>query len=223
MMKKRRKRCYTCRKLKLFSQFPPSSRHRDGLYPYCHECHADYEKDRYPNRAEVDKKNKDRFSLKSQGLKRCTRCRQTFPFTEFYEDSRHSDHKQSRCRRCFCFRASGSRLKREYGLTLEELQTIFDFQEGKCAICRRVPKKYRFNIDHSHESHILRGAICVNCNTNLLPYVEYRPEWVMRAFDYLKNPPASKVLGERLVPETNQSRQPSRVHRIGGYIRGAKL
>jgi len=81
-----------------------------------------------------------------------------------------------------------------------------DFQDGRCAICRRPPKNYKFNIDHCHKTHRVRALLCVNCNTNLLPYVEKFPEWIAKAIEYLKDPPAFSVVGEIFVPETNQSR-----------------
>ena len=207
---KKRKRCYTCRKLKEASEFPPSPRHKRGLYPYCKPGHAAYQASRKPNRNELDQKYKEVKSLSSQGLKRCTKCRLVKPMSDFYTDTRHTDGKQARCRLCFTWATNGHYLMKEYSLTVADVEKLFEFQKGLCAICKKPPKKNRFNIDHDHKTHVIRALLCVNCNTNLLPYVEYQGEAVKAAFLYLEDPPAPKVLGTRFVPETNQARQRGR-------------
>src|SRR5438067_2473259 len=59
-----------------------------------------------------------------------------------------------------------SRLKSEYGITLEEYAAMFKRQRGRCAICR---KKFRFRlgVDHCAVRHIIRGLLCMPCNLGL--------------------------------------------------------
>jgi hypothetical protein len=68
--------------------------------------------------------------------------------------------------------ASASRLKREYGLTLEAYEGILASQGGVCAICQG-PSKYRhrngslsgrFAVDHDHSTGRIRGLLCDQCN-----------------------------------------------------------
>lgn len=200
------KRCSRCKTLKPLEDFPPCKTGKHGVYNYCRECHTAYQKEKNPNRIIIDEKKARSTGLKKLGLKTCTSCKTVQPLDNFYNDPRHACGKQSMCKECWKQPNRDAYLYREYGLTTAEFHQLLDAQDGRCAICNRTPKKYRFNIDHCHVTNRIRALLCVNCNTNLLPFVEQFPEWIKKAFDYLVNPPAFKILGERQVPETNQAR-----------------
>ena len=204
---KKKKQCGRCRVLKLVTEFPPCKMGKDGLYSYCRPCHSEYQKERHPNRKKIDEKKARRIGLRKQGLKTCTSCKIIYPYEDFYSDPRHTDGLQSICKDCWRVRGNMIYLKKEYNITVEEFHNMLDAQDGCCAICKRPPKKNRFNIDHSHKTHLIRALLCVNCNTNLLPIVERNPDWVRRAFVYLESPPTFEVIGKREVPKTNQSRK----------------
>jgi len=202
----KRKRCAICGELKVFSEYSPCKTGRHGLYNYCKPCRNEYLKSLNPNREEIERTRSQRIGLKSLGLKTCSSCKTVKHLDDFYADPRHKDGKQSVCKECWSQKSNEFRLRKEYGMTPEEFKLLLDAQDGVCAICGRAPKNTKFNIDHDHKTHKIRALLCVNCNTNLLPYVERFPEWVKKAFDYLENPPAFAVIGEKIVPETNQSR-----------------
>ncbi|WP_460458771.1 endonuclease VII domain-containing protein [Angustibacter peucedani] len=66
-------------------------------------------------------------------------------------------------------RAGGSRgyhLKRRYGLTAEDVESMRAEQRGLCAICRRVlgPGAH---VDHDHRTGAVRGLLCFTCNVGL--------------------------------------------------------
>ena len=55
-------------------------------------------------------------------------------------------------------------LSRKYGLTVEELETRILAQGGVCAICHeRTP----VHVDHDHNTGLIRGILCSNCNTGI--------------------------------------------------------
>lgn len=103
-------------------------------------------------------------------------------------------------------------LKRQYGITPEEYQAIYDFQKGLCAICQKrlrppnSPAKkgtkdgLRVEVDHDHrvkdKRKSVRGLLCGGrhwgCNRRL-GRVDNR-EWLMNATEYVNNPPAQQVL-----------------------------
>jgi hypothetical protein len=56
-------------------------------------------------------------------------------------------------------------LKGVYGITLEQYETMLKHQNGKCQICRKESKGRRLAIDHDHVTGIVRGLLCVGCNT----------------------------------------------------------
>jgi len=58
-----------------------------------------------------------------------------------------------------------SKLKREYGITIEEYDKIVRIQKKRCKICgSEVEILY---IDHNHKTDEIRGLLCHNCNISL--------------------------------------------------------
>lgn len=89
----------------------------------------------------------------------------------------------------------------KYGLTADEYELIKTQQGGVCAICRRHNGSSKaLAVDHDHVTGIVRGLLCGMCNKNVLGHLRDDPEAFMRGCDYLNNPPAVQVLGERIAP-----------------------
>lgn len=87
-----------------------------------------------------------------------------------------------------------------YGLTAEEYRELKDAQGGVCAICQRADgSSRRLSVDHDHVTGQIRSLLCRPCN-DMLGHLRDDPEAFYRAAEYLLNPPALEVLGERLVP-----------------------
>ena len=61
-------------------------------------------------------------------------------------------------------------LKRNYGLTFEEFDSMLSKQDNCCAICKgKEPygRHKRFTVDHNHKTGEVRGLLCNRCNTAL--------------------------------------------------------
>lgn len=56
--------------------------------------------------------------------------------------------------------------KRLYGLTREKFQEMLLYQNNKCSICdiSFIEGESRIHVDHCHESLVVRGLLCNNCN-----------------------------------------------------------
>ena len=90
------------------------------------------------------------------------------------------------------FRQHGIRneLKR-FGLTPELYDAILKKQGGKCALCggdetvmnNGVPK--RLSVDHDHERNVVRGLLCMACNTGLHRLEKLGAPWATRALAYI--------------------------------------
>ncbi|AVP41905.1 endonuclease VII [Mycobacterium phage Jsquared] len=94
-----------------------------------------------------------------------------------------------------------TRILATYGITGDEYWAIYEFQGGRCYICQRANgKKKRLSVDHDHKTGIVRGLLCTMCNKYTLGWARDCIEFFKRAIEYLMNPPAVQVIGERIAP-----------------------
>lgn len=101
-------------------------------------------------------------------------------------------------------------LKRTYGVSLAEWLTVFAYQGEVCAICaKKGTGKRAPHTDHDHKTGLFRGIVCFFCNAYLLRQ-RVTPELLRRAADYLENPPAVAILGERFGPTGRINAKPRR-------------
>lgn len=94
-------------------------------------------------------------------------------------------------------RDQANHLLNRYGLTVQEYQTLLDYQGHACAICARGLAAGAA-VDHDHTTGITRGILCFRCNRRLLPASGDRPELHIAAAEYLASPPAVRLLGVRI-------------------------
>jgi len=86
---------------------------------------------------------------------------------------------------------------KKYGLTQEEWDAIFKRQDSVCAICGKLPKSGRLNVDHVHvpkykelspecRKSLVRGLLCYVCNHRILTR-GVTVEKLENAVNYLKD------------------------------------
>jgi hypothetical protein len=99
---------------------------------------------------------------------------------EWYQERKKRGHFQQR------------RLK-QFGITQEELDQLFEFQGRKCAICQSSESGPRdWHIDHDHLFGEVRGLLCHSCNTSLGGFQDSLSV-VKSAYEYLKHPTMEKM------------------------------
>lgn len=109
--------------------------------------------------------------------------------------------------------AKNAYLLRTYNVTLEEWESVLDFQGGVCAICAKPGSVSRaLHTEHDHATGLFRGLACFFCNAYLLRQ-RVTPELLRAAASYLENPPAVQVLGERFGPKGRINAKPRRRRR----------
>ncbi len=54
---------------------------------------------------------------------------------------------------------------KKYKITPEHFAALYEFQDGKCAICKKP--ELRLNVDHNHSNGKVRALLCRGCNTGL--------------------------------------------------------
>ena len=111
----------------------------------------------------------------------CTTCGEDKPIEQF---SWRKDHKAYRrnCRQCMVVKSAlwvernqerarinrrSGKLRRAFGLTLEQYQEMFEAQGGLCALCNQEGQRRLLAVDHDHVTGRIRGLLCHICNTAL--------------------------------------------------------
>jgi hypothetical protein len=142
----------------------------------------------------------------------CLKCRSLKQFCVRGHDT-HTCGRNIRgvCRLC----VKAANLESAYGITFEEYEALYNFQDGKCAICgkalafTKVPdlehRQGRAEVDHKHflkkdakkinKKGTVRGILCggrwAGCNAKL-GHVD-KLEWLRAAVAYIANPPAQQL------------------------------
>lgn len=86
-----------------------------------------------------------------------------------------------------------SRLKKSFGISIDEYQNMFNNQKGLCKICgnpekARQPNSEAFRllcVDHCHSTGKVRGLLCTNCNI-MLGQAKDDIQILSNAIEYLK-------------------------------------
>lgn len=119
--------------------------------------------------------------------KRCGRCGELKPHTEFGKDKNLSGGLSWQCKDCRRKQDAEIRakrepgwgrdywLKRKYGLSLDEYEALLAGQGGGCAICGAQDARYHnskrmksaLHVDHDHATGTVRGILCNPCNVSL--------------------------------------------------------
>lgn len=79
-----------------------------------------------------------------------------------------------------------SMLRWRYGVSLEQVNSMREAQQGCCAICAVELDTTLTNVDHCHNTGKVRGLLCVNCNRGLGAFRD-NIQNMEKALEYLKN------------------------------------
>ena len=141
------------------------------------------------------------------GKKLCTSCKEIKLLIEFNRSSIRTNHYQLWCKKCgnkakstayHSYRkpfvrllARQSQLKTQYRMSLEDYDTLFKLQEGRCGICKRKPTKGGNQfvkgilcVDHNKITGQTRGLLCSNCNLGIGLFEE-NIDFLYMAVEYL--------------------------------------
>lgn len=77
-----------------------------------------------------------------------------------------------------------SKLKNDYGMTLEDYESLVESQNGCCAICHT--ETIKLVVDHCHKTKVVRGLLCSPCNTGI-GHLKDDVARLQSAIDYLNN------------------------------------
>lgn len=62
-----------------------------------------------------------------------------------------------------------SKLKRKFGITVDDYERMFERQNGCCQVCGTSAEENgkRLAVDHSHSTGAVRDLLCNNCNATV--------------------------------------------------------
>lgn len=158
------KKCRKCGIQMLISDFPPDSRAQGGTAANCRKC-----------KEVAHKKWRDR------NIEHVRETSRTEARKRSYNQRNPEAHRLA---------VKKARIKRDYGITYDDLVRMVDEQGNKCAICGTQFSERGWGaaakqIDHDHETGKVRGILCLKCNRGLGLFEENERRMVA-AIAYLK-------------------------------------
>jgi hypothetical protein len=142
----------------------------------------------------------------------CIKCKQLLPLTDFYKEVRVRSGFTARCKSCskadatanyfsnkeavlnrlhssYCpVKERDKKLKRTYGLSSKDYETMLANQDGRCLICGSTNPNHnsgKFVVDHCHTTNKVRGLLCSQCNCGLGNFKD-NPKSLRTAASYLE-------------------------------------
>jgi Recombination endonuclease VII len=141
-------------------------------------------------------------------MKNCFKCKENKELAQFYPHKGMTDGRLNKC--VVCCRADSKshykhadkeklkqkknehnrtqyvrqrrhRLRKDYGLTPENIEAARELQKGLCAICGKAGELV---IDHDHKTGKFRGLLHRNCNS-ALGLLQDNPEIILSAASYV--------------------------------------
>lgn len=174
--------CSRCEEVKTEEEMKRDKSRQSGFYPWCKKCFAAYQKIQRLKRPNQPKSD----------VKRCPKCQETKPITDFTKNKHQTDGLYPYCRECKYTHAQddyringwGKHLKRTYGMTVEDYNALLEQQDGVCAICKNG-HEHALCVDHDHETNEIRGLLCKPCNV-AIGNMKDDPERLRSAAMYLE-------------------------------------
>jgi hypothetical protein len=171
----RTKCCTQCNVEKPFSLFGKSERNKNIRKSTCKACVYERQKEWGEQNAA-----RNRTNWKFTGGRTCLTCKVEKEAVEFGRRAKSKTGIDSTCLECLRAKdrrryrektvqrkaqAKWGALKMKFGLSKERWKDMLDSQGGLCAICSVLLD--RPCVDHDHETGVVRGFLCVGCNTGI--------------------------------------------------------
>ena len=140
-------------------------------------------------------------------MKTCKKCNISKDKAAFYKGKGWRDGLQTQCKSCINsasrlrskrlyttdleFRKSKvahsekARLKKQYGISLEQRENMLKNQQYRCAICEKHQDDMgTLNVDHNHDTGKIRDMLCYKCN-RAEGFLEGNPDLAIKLANYL--------------------------------------
>jgi hypothetical protein len=97
----------------------------------------------------------------------CRRCEQSKALIRNRLNKDKINQQQRERRKKNPCRMKGYDLKKNYGMSINDWNNMFEKQHGCCAICGKESYQFKkpLQVDYNHKSNKVRKLLCVRCNT----------------------------------------------------------
>ena len=119
----------------------------------------------------------------------CAECRQNA--TREHHNKPESKIKHKLWYKRYEENAEDARMKRLYGISLNQYKLMFEEQNGCCALCHQPEtskaasgKILRLSVDHNHQTGSIRGLLCFVCNRGI-GFIRDDIELAIRVLEYI--------------------------------------
>jgi len=109
-----------------------------------------------------------------KGADRCKECTKVYSadYRKNNKEKVRETNKKSYLKNkpAYLRRVEERRIKRVYGLSTKDYESLFEVQENRCLICNKeggAKGATKLVVDHNHDSRKVRGLLCRQCNTAL--------------------------------------------------------
>lgn len=160
--------------------------------------------------------SRENRALVALGKKKCSRCKVTKPFSEFYPRG-NSGYVTSMCIVCSKEHYEENkdyvremRRKQRLGLPVGTYNYLLGLYGGKCGICGTTEPmgtgsgSGQFSIDHDHRTGLVRGLLCTNCNVGI-GMLQHKVSLLKSAMEYLSREGHSAEEISSLIPKADFS------------------
>jgi hypothetical protein len=132
-------------------------------------------------------------------MKACKSCKTFQVESNFYAHKSTADKLFTTCK--FCCKVAdaarkrnystlarvSSKMKYNYGITLDDYNRMYELQSGVCMICKKKETNgKRLAIDHDHDTGKVRGLLCNHCNIGLGKFFD-NPQLLQSAINYIND------------------------------------
>lgn len=159
------KACRNCNVSLPFSEFSRRADARDGHQALCKGCTHDY----YVRYNSGIRTPRDRGTRTPEGRRL----------------RRNANARKYNKKPCAKLAQVRSRLKRKFGLTLDQYNRMVEAQGGACAICAGLARSDRLlAVDHCHVTGKIRALLCNRCNRAIGMFCD-DPKLLANALSYV--------------------------------------
>jgi hypothetical protein len=158
------KYCAKCKETKDIAEFNKNKARKDGVDTYCKKCHHAVRMERLKNnpisrRKHNQSASKHRENNREKVREKNKNYRINNPDKVKESAKRWKENNLAYYKRM----CRESKLKRLYGLTIEQYDDMLLKQNGLCCLCSNPAQV----VDHCHITNKVRGLLCHMCNKGL--------------------------------------------------------